>query len=82
MSNSNIANISANGGTYSNSKLEYMIDDKTETHWETNKSNSSDFINEVTFTFKEAEILDRVAFLARENRRGFPEEFEMLPYLI
>ena len=77
MPNSNIANISANGGTYYNSKLEYMIDDKTETHWETNKSNSSDFINEVTFTFKEAEILDRVAFLARENRRGFPEEFEI-----
>ena len=77
MSNSNISNISSNGGTYYNSKLEYMIDDKTETHWETNKNNSSDFTNEVVFTFDEAVVLDRVAFLARENRKGFPEEFEI-----
>ena len=50
MPNSNIANISANGGIYPNSKLEYMIDDKTETHWETNKNNTEDFTNEVILT--------------------------------
>lgn len=77
MPSSNISNISANGGTYYNSKLDYMIDDKPETHWETNKNNTSDFINEVVFTFEEAEVLDRVAFLARENRKGFPEQFEI-----
>ncbi|EGT3615973.1 DUF5011 domain-containing protein [Clostridium perfringens] len=77
MPNSNIANISANGGTYYNSKLEYVIDDKPETHWETNRNNTPDFTNELIFTFNEAEVLDRVAFLARENRKGFPEQFEI-----
>lgn len=77
MPNSNIANISANGGIYPNSKLEYMIDDKTETHWETNKNNTEDFTNEVIFTLDKPEVLNRIAFLARENRKGFPEEFEI-----
>lgn len=77
MPNSNIVNISANGGVYPNSKLEYMIDDKTETHWETNKNNTADFTNEVIFTLDKAEVLNRIAFLARENRKGFPEEFEI-----
>ena len=77
MPNSNIANISANGGIYPNSKLEYMIDDKTETHWETNRNNTDDFTNEVIFTLDKPEVLNRIAFLARENRKGFPEEFEI-----
>ena len=77
MPSSNISNISANGGTYYDSNLNYMIDDKSETHWETNTNNTSDFTNEVIFTFEEAEVLDRVAFLARENRKGFPEQFEI-----
>lgn len=77
MPNSNIANISANGGIYPNSKLEYMIDDKIETHWETNRNNTDDFTNEVIFTLDKPEVLNRIAFLARENRKGFPEEFEI-----
>ena len=77
MPNSNISKIEANGGTYPTTKLEYMLDNKPETHWETNKSNSSEFTNELIFTLDEAEVLDRVAFLARENRKGFPEQFEI-----
>ena len=72
-----IINISTNGGTYYDSNVNYMIDGKPETHWETNKSNGPDFTNEVVFTFNEVETLDRVAFLARENRKGFPEVFEI-----
>ena len=75
MPNSNISKIEANGGTYYNSKLDYMIDGKTETHWETNRNNDENFTNELIFTLDEAKVLDRVAFLARENRKGFPEEF-------
>ena len=77
MPSSNISKIEANGGTYYNSKLDYMIDGKTETHWETNKSNDENFTNELIFTLDKVEVLDRVAFLARENRKGFPEEFEI-----
>ena len=78
MPNSNISNIEANGGTYPTTKLEYMLDGKANTHWETNRSNSADFTNELIFTLEEAEVLDRIAFLAREgNQKGFPEQFEI-----
>ncbi|MDU5110717.1 MAG: NPCBM/NEW2 domain-containing protein [Clostridium sp.] len=77
MSNSNITNVSANGGVYPTTKLEYMLDDKPETHWETNTNNSNDFTNEVIFTLDKPEVLNRIAFLARDNRKGFPEQFEI-----
>lgn len=77
MPNSNVVNISANGGVYPTTKLEYMIDDKPETHWETRTNNTADFTNEVIFTLDKPEVLNRIAFLARDNRKGFPEEFEI-----
>lgn len=78
MPNSNISNIEANGGTYPTTKLEYMLDGKANTHWETNKNNSNEFTNELIFTLDKAEVLDRIGFLAREvNQKGFPEEFEI-----
>lgn len=78
MPNSNISNIEANGGTYPTTKLEYMLDGKANTHWETNKNNSNEFTNELIFTLDKAEVLNRVGFLAREiNQKGFPEQFEI-----
>ena len=75
---SNISKITANGGTYYDSNVNYMIDENPATHWETNKNNSSNFTNELVFTFDNPEVLNRVAFLAREvNRKGFPEKFEI-----
>ena len=77
MPNSNIVNVSANGGTYRTTKLEYMLDDKPGTHWETNRNNEADFTNELIFTLDKPEVLNRIAFLARDNRKGFPEKFEI-----
>ena len=77
MSNSNIVDISANGGVYPGTKLEYMLDDNPDTHWETRTNNNSEFTNEVIFTLDEPEVLNRIAFLARDNRKGFPEQFEI-----
>lgn len=77
MPNSNIVNVSANGGVYPTTKLEYMLDDNPDTHWETRTNNTENFTNEVIFTLDEPEVLNRIAFLARDNRKGFPEKFEI-----
>ena len=77
MPNDNITNVSANGGVYPTTKLEYMLDDNPDTHWETKTNNNEDFTNEVIFTLDKPEVLNRIAFLARDNRKGFPEEFEI-----
>ncbi|MEJ1715020.1 hypothetical protein SMA37_25760, partial [Escherichia coli] len=77
MPNSNVSKVTTNGGSYSGTKPEYMLDDQPNTHWETNKYNDATFTNEVVFELAQAEVLDRVAFLARDNRKGFPEAFEI-----
>ncbi|GGH30786.1 NPCBM/NEW2 domain-containing protein [Paenibacillus segetis] len=77
MPNSNVSKVTTNGGSYPGTKPEYMLDDLPNTHWETNKNNDDTFTNEVVFELTNAEVLDRVAFLARDNRKGFPEAFEI-----
>ncbi|OMD74395.1 hypothetical protein BSK48_00800 [Paenibacillus odorifer] len=77
MPNANVSKVTVNGGSYSGTKPEYMLDDQPTTHWETNKNNDASFTNEVVFELAQAEVLDRVAFLARDNRKGFPEAFEI-----
>lgn len=77
MLNSNVSKVTTNGGIYPGTKPEYMLDDQPNTHWETNKNNDDTFTNEVIFELTNAEVLDRVAFLARDNRKGFPEAFEI-----
>lgn len=77
MPNSNVSKVTVNGGSYSGTKPEYMLDDLPNTHWETNKNNDASFTNEVVFELAEAKVLDRVAFLARDNQKGFPEAFEI-----
>lgn len=78
MPNSNISAVTTNGGSYPGTKPEYMLDDLPNTHWETKKNNSENFTNEVIFTLEQAEVLNRVAFLARSiNQKGFPEKFEI-----
>ncbi|MEK4513460.1 NPCBM/NEW2 domain-containing protein [Paenibacillus sp. FSL K6-2524] len=77
MPNSNVSKVTTNGGSYPGTKPEYMLDDQPNTHWETNKNNDDTFTNEVVFELTNAEVLDRVAFLARDNRKGFPEAFEI-----
>ena len=77
MPNSNVLKVTTNGGSYPGTKPEYMLDDQPNTHWETNRNNDANFTNEVVFELETAEVLDRVAFLARDNRKGFPEAFEI-----
>ncbi|OAB47379.1 NPCBM/NEW2 domain-containing protein [Paenibacillus antarcticus] len=77
MPNSNVSKVTANGGSYPGTKPEYMLDDQANTHWETNRNNDANFTNEVVFELANPEVLDRVAFLARDNRKGFPEAFEI-----
>lgn len=77
MPNSNVSRVTTNGGSYPGTKPEYMLDDLPNTHWETNRNNDASFTNEVVFELETAEVLDRVAFLARDNRKGFPEAFEI-----
>ena len=44
---------------------------------QTRTNNTENFTNEVIFTLDKPEVLNRIAFLARDNRKGFPEEFEI-----
>lgn len=78
MPNSNVKEITTNAGSYSGTKLEYILDNQPNTHWETDKNNSDTFTNELIFELEEADVLDRIGFLARSvNQKGFPEEFEI-----
>lgn len=73
-----ITKVEANGGIYPGTKYEYMFDGDPNTHWETNRSNSEDFINEITLTLDEAQTIDRLAYKARSiNSKGFPTKFEI-----
>ncbi|WP_313891334.1 NPCBM/NEW2 domain-containing protein [Psychrobacillus sp.] len=74
----NIKSIRNNGGHYSNAVIGNAVDGNLKTYWETNKTNSKDFINEIEVEFKEAVKLNRVIYGARESdRKGFAEEFEI-----
>lgn len=73
-----ITKVEANGGIYSGTKYEYMFDGDPNTHWETNRSNGTDFTNEITLTLDEAQTIDRLAYKARSvNSKGFPTKFEI-----
>lgn len=78
ISTDKIIKVEANGGIYPGTKYEYMFDGDPNTHWETNRSNSADFTNEITLTLDEAQIIDRLAYKARSlNNKGFPTKFEI-----
>ena len=73
-----ITKVEANGGIYSGTKYEYMFDGDPNTHWETNRSNGTDFTNGITLTLDEAQTIDRLAYKARSvNSKGFPTKFEI-----
>lgn len=78
MDNNNIKSISNNGGHYLSQVITYAIDGKLDTYWETNKSNTSEFTNEVEVVFKETVELNRIAYGARKSdNKGFAKEFEI-----
>lgn len=80
MDNSNIKSITNNGGKYASSTIDKAIDENLNTHWETGKPNSSEFTNEVVFTFNEIANLNRIVYAARKDissGKGFAQEFEI-----
>ncbi|WP_122639476.1 NPCBM/NEW2 domain-containing protein [Romboutsia sp. Marseille-P6047] len=75
-----IKSISNNGGQYGSSSIDKAIDGNLSTHWETGKSNSSTFQNEVVVEFNEIESIDRIAYATRQDGakgKGFPTQFEI-----
>lgn len=78
MDNKNIKSIKNNGGHYSGQVIENSIDGNIDTYWETNKSNTNNFSNEVEVEFNEAIELNRVVYGARKSdNKGFAKEFEI-----
>lgn len=76
MDNTNIQSIVSAGGKLNQSVgTENIIDGKLDTYWETGRQ--SNFQNELTFTFKEATVLDKIAYRSAWNTVGFATEFEI-----
>ncbi|WP_432352636.1 NPCBM/NEW2 domain-containing protein [Sporosarcina sp. A2] len=78
MDTHNIKTIRNNGGHYANAVIENAIDGNLNTYWETNKSNTNDFSNEVEVEFKDTVTVNRLMYGARpSDRKGFAEEVEI-----
>lgn len=74
----NIKSIRNNAGQYLSQVIGNAVDGILDTYWETNKSNSNDFTNEVEVEFKKSVELNRIMYGARKSdRKGFAEEFEI-----
>lgn len=74
----NIKSIRNNAGQYLSQVIGNAADGNLDTYWETNRSNSNDFINEVEVEFKKSVELNRIMYGARKSdRKGFAEEFEI-----
>ena len=78
MSYENIKSIKSNAPHYLSQDITKAVDKNMDTYWETNRSNSKDWGNEVTVEFKDAITIDRIAYAPRQgDRKGFLEEFEL-----
>ncbi|MFF3101878.1 NPCBM/NEW2 domain-containing protein [Viridibacillus arvi] len=74
----NIKSIRNNAGQYLSQVIGNAADGNLDTYWETNRSNSNDFTNEVEVEFKKSVELNRIMYGARKSdRKGFAEEFEI-----
>lgn len=78
MSSDNIKSFKNNGGYYASQVLKNAFDGNLDTYWETNRSNTADFTNEVEVEFNEPVTLNRMVYGARpSDRKGFAQEFEI-----
>lgn len=78
MDRQNIKGIRNNGGHYASAVIENAIDGNLNTYWETNRSNTNDFSNEVEVEFENPVTLNRLMYGARpSDRKGFAEEVEI-----
>lgn len=79
ISTSEYKKVTNNGGHYGQSVLTKLYDGDKSTHWETGRSNSGAFINEVEFTFNSIQAVERIMFTPRQNggNKGFPVKYEI-----
>ncbi|WP_053584831.1 NPCBM/NEW2 domain-containing protein [Lysinibacillus contaminans] len=78
INSTNIKSIRNNGGHYASAVIGNAIDGNLDTYWETNRSNTNDFTNEVEVEFNEAVTLNRIMYGARKSDlKGFAQEFEI-----
>lgn len=74
----NIKSITNNAGRYSSQTIDKAADNDINTYWETNKSNDTNWSNEVTVEFVNPVTIDRLAYGARQSdAKGFAQEFEI-----
>lgn len=72
--------VTSNSGSYPGTSLNNLFDGTRSTHWETNKSNSETYKNELTFTFETVTELNRIIYSPRTTGapgKGFPLAFEI-----
>ncbi|RDY26734.1 DUF5011 domain-containing protein [Romboutsia weinsteinii] len=71
--------VSNNAGNYGSSVIAKTIDNKINTHWETNKTNSETFKNEIIFDLGETKEISKIAYAARRDAggKGFANKFEI-----
>lgn len=80
LQNEKIQSMKNNGGSYPDTSLEKMIDGNLASHWETGKANDAAFTNDLTFSFEEKTMLDRVVYSPRKTGaagKGFAQQFEI-----
>jgi len=78
MNNDNIIKIESSGGSLRDNVLPAnMLDGNINTYWETKRHTSDSFKNELTFTLKDAAVLNRIAYRSATNKVGFAESFEI-----
>ena len=78
ISSDKIKGIKNNGGNYGNAVIGNAIDENLDTYWETNKTNTDSFSNEIEVEFKEDVKINRIVYGARKSDlRGFANEFEI-----
>lgn len=65
-----------NGDKYMDSELSYIFDGNLQTHWETGRENTADFINEIVVTFDQIEEIGQIAYAARQDiwPKGYPKK--------
>ena len=74
----NIKGITNNSGHYASQDINKAIDNNINTYWETNRSNTENWNNEITVEFKTPVTIDKIAYGARQSdTKGFIEEFEI-----
>ncbi|MGL5695337.1 MAG: NPCBM/NEW2 domain-containing protein, partial [Peptostreptococcaceae bacterium] len=74
----NIKGISNNAGHYVGQVIENAADGKLDTYFETNKSNSDNWKNEITLELNDREVIDSIVIGTRADGKGAAENVEIL----